>query len=225
MASHERGALDALKSPAAVILSCLLLAQAAAYYLMPNSEVKVAAQPLAGFSTQLGSWRSISETKMEPEVQAVLKSTDSLNRTYLEPAKGVSASLFIAYFQSQRAGVAPHSPKNCLPGSGWAPLTSGTIEVQAPGRAGPVEVNRYVVARGSEKTLVLYWYQTAHRVVASEYSAKVWLVLDALRYHRSDTSLVRIVVPVKDDDSAGAEAVATAFMKEALPALTNYLPK
>ena len=38
------------------------------------------------------------------------------------------------------------------------------------------------------------------RVIASEYAAKFWLVADAIRYHRSDTALVKIVVPVRNDN-------------------------
>ena len=46
-----------------------------------------------------------------------------------------SANLFVAYFQSQRAGQTPHSPKNCLPGSGWTWSVADTIRVDIAGRA------------------------------------------------------------------------------------------
>ena len=45
--------------------------------------------------------------------------------------------------------------------------------------------------------MVLYWYQGAHRAVASEYLSKVYLMWDSLRYHRSDEALVRVIVPVR----------------------------
>ena len=57
-------------------------------------------------------------------------------------------------------------------------------------------MKRYLVVRGESKTLVLYWYQTPKRIVASEYAAKFWLAADSVRYRRSDTSLVRVIVPV-----------------------------
>lgn len=216
--------LTLLRSSAAIAVSCLLLAQAVAFYLIPKSEAAVTARPLTNLPVEIGPWRSIMETPVEPEVQAVLKATDTLNRIYLDVARRAQASLFVAFFKSQKAGVAPHSPKNCLPGSGWAPISSGTLAVNIPGRPEPVEVNRYVVARGSEKTLVLYWYQTPYRITASEYMAKIWLVLDAVRYHRSDTSLVRIVVPATEGDAARAEQIAVSFMQSLLPPLTAHLP-
>lgn len=224
MAAPESHPLDILRSSAAIAASCLLLAQAVAFYVVPKSEAPVMARPLTGLPAQLGSWTTVQETPVEPEVQAVLKATDTLSRIYFDSARGAHASLFVAFFASQRAGVAPHSPKNCLPGSGWAPISSGTLQVPVPGRTEPVEVNRYLVARGSEKTVVLYWYQTPHRITASEYLAKIWLVLDSVRYRRSDTSLVRIIVPAGDGEAARAEEKAVAFMQSLLPPLSAHLP-
>ena len=70
-----------------------------------------------------------------------------------------------------------------------------------PGRSEPIRSNRYVVAHGDEKSVVLYWYQSHNRVIASELAAKFWLVADSIKYHRSDSSLVRVVVPVRDGDT------------------------
>jgi hypothetical protein len=69
------------------------------------------------------------------------------------------APLFVAYFQTQRTGKTPHSPKNCLPGSGWAPSQSGMIGIRVPGETEPIRVNRYIVSRGDNQDTVLYWYQ------------------------------------------------------------------
>jgi len=71
---------------------------------------------------------------------------------------------------------------------------------------------------------VLYWYQTQHRVIASEWASKLWLLVDALREHRSDTSLVRIVVW----SAAGGDRVATEtaadFARNIYPLLRDRLP-
>ena len=50
----------------------------------------------------------------------VLRADDTLNRIYR--LRAASSYLFIAYFKTQRYGQSPHSPKNCLPGSGWEPV-------------------------------------------------------------------------------------------------------
>src|SRR5206468_854674 len=154
----------------------------------------------------LGSWNLAQTGVIEQEVLDVLKADDILNREYCNAANpdctktGIGlASFFVASFRTQRNGKAPHSPKNCLPGSGWVPLSSGEIAIDV-GRGAPINVNRYVVASGSNRQLVLYWYQSRDRAVANEYKAKFWVMADAIRLNRTDTALVRVVVPVLNRD-------------------------
>lgn len=213
------------RHPAAILLSLLLVGQACAYYLLPKSEQAPAAPAMRSFPAQLGSWKLVAEYPIEDEVQKVLRADDTLNRLYSSPSSPAALNLFMAYFRSQKTGVAPHSPKNCLPGSGWAPLSSEIISVNVAGRPTPIEVNRFIVARGTEKTLVLYWYQTAHRAIASEYEAKVWLVLDSLRYRRSDTAIVRIVAPLPEGREAEVDRIATDFISAAIPAISAQIPQ
>lgn len=209
----------------ALALSLLLALQAAAFYSTSTPEKDIVMERLDTFPKQVGAWQMVAEFPMEPEVQAVLRSDDALTRNYANTDTRKGANLFIAFFRSQKTGAAPHSPKNCLPGSGWAPLESGTLAVKVPDWPEPITVNRYIVARGDQRTLVLYWYQTAHRVVASEYAAKIWLVLDALRYRRSDTSLVRVVAPLEKDNAQAGESVAAEFVREFFPHIRAALPK
>jgi EpsI family protein len=98
------------------------------------------------------------------------------------------------------------------------------VEVTVPGAATPIRINRYVVARGSEKNVVLYWYQSRDRVIASEYSAKFWLVADSIRYHRSDTSLVRVVVPVRNNDEQSATKTSIDFVQAVYAKVRAHLP-
>jgi EpsI family protein len=177
-----------------------------------------------------GSWTLAQTGVIEQDVLDVLKADDILNGIYCNSAvadcpktgRG-AASLFVAAFRSQRTGKAPHSPKNCLPGSGWVPLSSGELAIDV-GRAVPISVNRYVVAFGSDRELVLYWYQSRDRAVANEYKAKFWVMADAIRYNRTDTALVRVIVPIGNRDEAQAQATATDFVKSFYPTLLQYLP-
>ena len=85
-------------------------------------------------------------------------------------------------------------------------------------------MNRYIVQRGEDKSVVLYWYQTPKRVIASEFEAKYYLVLDSIRYHRSDTALVRVVVPAIGGDEEAAVSAATNFVRSFFVPLRQYLP-
>lgn len=214
-----------LRHPAVILLTLLLVGQACAYYLVPKSEIAPKAPEMKHFPASLGSWKMVADYPVEDEVQKVLRADDTLNRVYVSPGSPASLNLFMAYFRSQKTGVAPHSPKNCLPGSGWAPLSSEIVKMAIAGSAEPLEVNRFIVARGTEKTLVLYWYQTAHRSIASEYEAKVWLVLDSLRYRRSDTAIVRVVAPLPGGRESDIDKLTADFISAALPAIAAQIPR
>ena len=222
--------LKFLNSRAARIVTVLLLVQAALLYSAIRPEIVPPSRPLESMPTTLGSWHLAQTGVIEQEVLDVLKADDILNGIYCNSdspdctrtGQG-AASLLVAAFRTQRNGKTPHSPKNCLPGSGWVPLSSEDITIDV-GRAVPITVNRYLIAFGSEKQLVLYWYQSRDRAVANEYKAKFWVMADAIRLNRTDTALVRVIVPVGNRDEAKAQATATDFVKSFYSTLLDYLP-
>ena len=204
------------------IVTVIFLAQAALFYSASRGERAPTAMPLKAFPSAAGSWSLKQEGAIEQAELDVLKADDTLTRWYTSPVMG-GANLFIAYFNTQRAGQSPHSPKNCLPGSGWQPSESGRIDLETS--AGPIHINRYVVARGDNQSLVYYWYQSQGRVIADEFAAKFYLIEDSIRKHRSDTALVRVVVPVEPNQLAAAEKTATDFVRNFYPVIKNYLPQ
>ena len=129
------------------ILSAVIVVQTALFYGAARYENAPEIVPLERFPAEMSAWRTARDIPMEPAVQDVLRADDTLNRVYLDPASGETASLFIAFFRTQRTGQTPHSPKNCLPGAGFEPVESGQINVPIPGR-GEIGINRYLVVRG-----------------------------------------------------------------------------
>lgn len=213
-----------LKTKSSRVLSVVLLAQAGLFYGFSRHENVPPHRPLAEFSLDSSNWTVLQEAPLDQDTLEVLKADDILSRIYANRKTGTVASLFVAYFETQRTGKAPHSPKNCLPGSGWAASQAGMMDIRVPGEAQPIRVNRYIVSRGQNQSLVLYWYQARNRVVASEYSAKIYTVTDAVRYNRSDTALVRVVVGVEEGDTQTAEDTAVSFVKAFFEPLKQYLP-
>ena len=104
------------------------------------------------------------------------------------------------------------------------PSEAGFLDVAVPGSVSPITINRYVVSHGDNKSVVLYWYQSPRRVVASEYKAKFWLVADSTRYHRSDTALVRVTVAVRNGDEAAAMRSAEDLVRAVYPELLRQFP-
>jgi EpsI family protein len=157
------------------------------------------------------------------EEQAMAGMTDYLMRVFTageEETEGVF-SIYVGYYSRQTGGQTMHSPKNCLPGAGWEPLTSEVTQVATAD--GPVDVNRYLIQRGSERAMVIYWYQGRGRVQASEYMVKADLLLDAALKQRSDEALVRIIVPVTEGEDEAA-LFASSVAQSLIPAVHAALP-
>jgi EpsI family protein len=217
---------DFLKSKAALAVTVLLLAQAAVLYSSVKPEVIPEGPPLRNLPLEMGSWSYLQDFEVDQEQQDVLKADDLLLRGYQDTVSHRAGTLFVAAFRSQRNGKAPHSPKNCLPGSGWTQLSSDlyTIEV---GNPQPIVVNRYIVQHEDDRSLLMYWYQSRERVIASEYRAKFWVMADAIRLNRTDTALVRVVVPILPSDNAdpaNATRAAVSFIQAFFQPLRQILP-
>jgi EpsI family protein len=177
-------------------------------------------RPLAGLPLTLGDWRWRRDLPLDAGTVSVLKADDYISRSYVRG--GSAADLFIGYYATQEEGGAMHSPMNCLPAAGWQPMSIGRVRLTAAGAA-PIEANRYVIQQGLDKRLVLFWYQSHGRTVASDYASRAYLVLDALRLHRSDAAIVRVITPLTSRDG-DADRAAADFVRVMRPALAGYLP-
>lgn len=190
-----------------------------------RGEVFPPRKPLAEFPQKLGEW-SGTDVEITKDIRDILGPGDFLLRVYQdETERRPNTDLFMAYFPSQRAGDTIHSPKNCLPGAGWTPIDAARVPLSIDGRA-PFPVNRYVIAKGDDRLLVLYWYWAHDRAVASEYWAKVYLVADSIRMNRSDGALVRLttrMLPGESVDSAMGRLVP--FADQVVPLLNQYIPQ
>lgn len=208
------------------VVTAILLATTALFLnARSRNEVFPPREPLSALPLQLGSWMGTS-IPIQQDVLDVLGAGDFLLRVYRDQTvRQPYVDLFVAYFPSQRAGDTIHSPKNCLPGAGWAPIESGRIQVSLPGQA-PFQANRYVIAKGNDRQLVLYWYWAHDRAVASEYWAKFYLVADSMRLNRSDGSLIRVTTPMLPNETAtAAQDRLLGFSENVVPILTRYIPR
>jgi len=205
---------------AALIALTALLLQARG-----RTEIIPARLPLSSFPAELANWPS-TEIQQDEKTLEVLGPGDFMERNYQDPAGMLPyVDLFIAYFPSQRAGETPHSPQHCLPGSGWNPVENVRVTLSFSGHV-PFPANRYVITKGDDRDLVLYWFWAHDRGVASEYWAKYYLVQDAIRMNRSDGSLVRLVTPMLPGESAeAAQRRIRPFTSAVVPLLDQYIPR
>ncbi|GIX49560.1 MAG: EpsI family protein [Candidatus Tectimicrobiota bacterium] len=207
----------------AFLASGLLVAAGLGMRSLSHGEAVPLRQTFATFPLYIGDWQG-KELGLDPEVLDKLRVTDYMMRQYQRP-QGPPIGLYVGYYASQRQGATYHSPKNCLPGSGWSFLKKDKVRLEVRDAHGrPVEINRFVIQKGLDRQLVLYWYQDRGRILTSEYWAKVYMVLDAIFRNRTDGAFVRVTVPFAGDGEAEAFRHGKAFAEAIFPLLQAYLP-
>ena len=176
-------------------------------------------RPLHEFPSAIGFSRG-KDRPFEKKVVQAIGADDYINRVYVGNTPPIE--LYIGYYKDQRSGDRIHSPKNCLPGSGWEPVHSSSVQIGALNGV-PVLVNGYLVAQGTRRDMVLYWYQSHGRIIASEYRAKFWLVADGLKHRTTDGAMIRIWTTASDGEAV-AQARATDFARQVYPQVAAFLP-
>jgi EpsI family protein len=201
-----------------------------------QAEADVPRRSFSEFPIQLGGFTG-RDREMDKDVLDLLKLTDYVMRVYVPNASGPQEAgafegqvrqaaapvwLYVGYYGSQRTGSTYHSPKNCLPGGGWAFKSSEEVTGVIPGKP-QATINRVVIEKGFDRQVILYWYQDRGRIIASEYAAKGYLILDATTRNRTDGALVRISTPVVGSEDE-AYRHALKFLQAAWEPLGSHLP-
>jgi len=190
-------------------------------HAMSHGEPVIPHQPLRDLPYTMENWKGQEQPLPEQIVQAVGVS-DYTNRVYFQPTEP-PVQLYIGYYASQRTGETMHSPKNCLPGAGWEPISAGYATIPLT-TARQIVVNDYIIQKDLNKEMVLYWYQGRGRVIASEYAGKFWTVTDAISRNRTDGALVRLITSVNDGE-AKARMRLIGFAQSLFPQLDAIIPK
>jgi EpsI family protein len=199
----------------------LLVGATLALRFVSHGEPVPPSNPLATFPFDFGVWKG-RDIPLDKEILTVAAVDDYLNRIY-QSASAPPIGLYVGYYKSQQTGDAIHSPKNCLPGSGWEPVSAGQSEITLPDGQ-RAAVNLYLIEKGLDREVVLYWYQSHGRIIASEYWAKIYMVRDALKLNRTDSALVRVITPMGRNNAQMAQERAVAFAEQALVPLDRLIP-
>ncbi len=193
-------------------------------FALSRKEYLPSPRPLAEFPWEFGEWRRVEDQILEPGVLEMLAPDDFLNRVYVSPQQPAGVSLFMVYYKTQHRAANAHDPKVCLPGAGWNPLDSKVIDVPLGENGAAIPVNHYVVAKGSSQALVLYWYQTHKRAFAREQWTRLQRILDTVAENRTDIALVRLVVPIVDNNAAAAAETGIRFIRQSYPYIRRQFP-
>jgi EpsI family protein len=213
-----------IKFFAAFVILCL---NTYVYWYMGSEEVVPPRSHFADFPDQFGDWRCYNRETMDDAILANLRVTDYISCAFINSKKKDYAHLYIGYHERQtrdresgRAAVI-HPPEHCLPGSGWSVIDSQIVSIDG-GTGG--EAKRFVIAKGSGRSLVYFWYQSRGHVIARNFEKIMWMFLDRARRGRTDGSLVRFTIPVHHGDIETAEANFRDLVSYVTPLLPDYVP-
>ena len=203
------------------ILAGILVCQAVIYYAFSQHEVIPEGPSWSSFPNQVGRWSVDREMLPDEASLAQLQPDDYLSRDYVKGNDHVD--LFVAYFKTQRTGHAPHSPKACLPGAGWEPVSASLLPISVPQSGVTINSNQYVVKRAEVEMAVFYWYQTAHRTIANEYMFQVYAIPELLSHGRTDVAFIRVITEITSGLD-NARKTAQDFIRQAFPAVQSHIP-
>ena len=212
-----------------LLITSVLLMAASGYVAHATQAEKVPPRrPLATLPMRVGIWTGREAAPFRADVVKILGVDEYVNRSYFADARSF-ISLYVGFYQSQRQGDTMHSPLNCLPGAGWEPIEQGRALLPVTSRSGVpqnIDVNQFIIQKGADRQLVLYWYQSHGRVIANEYKSKIFMVYDAMRLNRTDGAMIRVITPISETAHGRDEAIARAryFVQALFPSLSDVLP-
>jgi EpsI family protein len=210
-----------MKNRRVIFVIGLVLAQAAIYYTISAKEFIPDIGPWSSFPADVNGWKAAADQPLDNDVLAELKPDDYLNRDYVS-GTGRVLNLFVGYFNSRRNGRAPHSPEWCLPGAGWKTVSTRVVFIDR-GSGNPLPANEYVVEKGGQRQVVVYWYHQGERVLSSEVKAQFYAIPDMILHGRTDTSLVRIIAPAGGGGIESARDVAFSFARDIYPLIQRQI--
>ena len=204
-----------------VVLCALVMAATLYTYFGATVEPVPLAKPLDTFPQVVGPFTRVDVQTFSDEVVKNAGMDDYLMWQYRD-AQGYTLGLYIGYYRDQVEGGIIHSPKHCMPGSGWEPSQMQEITVPAAGGQ-EYTISRMVMQKGAEKQIAHYWFQGRGRVVANEYLDRGMMIWDSIARRRSDGALVRVTGPgndVEQDSHKQMELIGAL-----LPLISDFLPQ
>ena len=203
-------------------LIVFLLLILAGLYINLHSDIEVPLnRSFKDFPMEHKGWDIISESHFSDDVLDVLRPTDYMLRKYAG-TEGVPVSLYIGYHSGGKDSGPIHSPKNCLPGSGWYSVSEETMSVRS-GLKG-IGLVKAVYQKGFSKEIFFYWFHVRGQSLTNEFALKVAEIKNSMLYRRRDSAFIRISVDVESDEDMSL-LVGEKFIKDFYPIIVEFLPE
>jgi exosortase D (VPLPA-CTERM-specific) len=219
---RQRGEVSVQKSMVGKFVCVFILLTAVALYLNLHKDLEVPInKSFDQFPRIVSGWRMTQEFAMPDNIQKVLKASDTLTRRYVT-AEGKTVELYVGYHGGGKESGEIHSPKHCLPGSGWFEVSAKRRSLDVSGAK--VNLVQAVYQKGDSRQLFLYWFQVQDKTISDEYSLKIAEITNSIIKRRRDASFIRISIPFESDEQ-GAVATGERFVRDFMPPLREFLPE
>jgi EpsI family protein len=162
-----------------------------------------------------GEWVGSREEVPQPIVEML--SPDAILSASFVSKKGDKVHLFVDYYSPQNTVGAIHSPRNCLPGSGWIIAGSGPRLLEFSGRK--IHAGRFKLTLGKANQIMDFWYITRFGETASDYRLKFNTMISSLVLKPTDKAFVRFVASDDPGSIAAMEEFEKLFTDEIYKAL------
>lgn len=209
-----------MKTQGRYLIVYLLLGLTALFIFTHETVAVPVNKPFTDIPASLGEWSMVGQSRFNQEVLKNLQPTDYLYRVYKDSA-GNRVTLYLGYHAGGPDSGPIHSPKHCLPGSGWFELSEVKRKVQVAGRELPVV--QAVYQNGDQKEMFLYFFQVKGKILTDEYSLKLSEITNSILYNRRDSAFIRISVPFHGDQVEAA-TVGDSFVIQVYPHIAAVLP-
>lgn len=174
------------------------------------------------FPSKISDWTSHSD-RLSPLVEEVAGASEYFYGDFTDP-DGHVVNAYVSYYESQRNGHIPHSPKVCMPGGGWM-IDSLEAAIIRPVTGAVFEANRLVTSSGGRTLLSYYWLKQGNRYYRHELQARLDLIRFSLFENRTDGALIRLVTELRPGETLQvAESRLELFAGVFANVLTDYVP-
>jgi len=167
----------------------------------------------ADFPLQFSNWHGV-KTNLDTKTVTFLGLSDYalINFTNNEHK---TINFYSAYYQTQKHGAVPHSPKLCIPGDGWKIQAMSTENYEG------LSFNRVLIQKQEKKQLVYYWYKQRDKTIANEYYLKWNTFVGVLESKRSDGALIRLTTDLSANETF---EIADIRIKQFILLINKKLP-
>ena len=148
---------------------------------------------------ELDEWIGRDAPPLDAAVARVLAADQYVHRYYgirnprsaIRNPRIADVEADIAYYARPQAGAAMHSPLNCLPGNGRQIVDTRATALSYD--RGTARVRQLIVARGTDRLAMLYWFQNRGAMIGDEYRQRLQLLTNGLQGRPTDAALVRVM--------------------------------